>query len=152
MSLEGKPAPSLTLPAIGGDISIPSRAPMVVYFYPKDDTPGCTTEAKDFTDTTQQFSDLGVAIVGISPDTLAKHEKFIAKHDLSIQLASDEGQTAAGAFGVWVEKKMYGKTYMGVERSTFLIDADGVVAKEWRKVRVTGHVDEVLETVKAAFG
>lgn len=152
MFAKGEDAPKITLPATGGDAKIPSGTPLVVYFYPKDDTPGCTTEAKDFTNAAPQFTQLGVTVIGISPDTLAKHEKFQAKHDLGIQLASDEDHAAAEAFGVWVEKKMYGKTYMGVERSTFLISPAGTVVHEWRKVRVKGHVDEVLEMAKAEFG
>ncbi|MEL6750535.1 MAG: peroxiredoxin [Pseudomonadota bacterium] len=152
MSLLGKPAPTLTLAATGGDATIPGEGPMVVYFYPKDDTPGCTKEAIGFTDAASEFQQLGVSIIGISPDTLAKHEKFRAKHELGIRLASDEDKAAAEAFGVWVEKSMYGKKYMGIDRSTFLIDGDGKVVEEWRKVKVRDHVQTVLTAATELFG
>ncbi len=150
MDLTGKPAPSFTLPANGdGTVTVPGDRATVLYFYPKDDTPGCTTEAKEFTAASEEFAALGFRIVGVSPDTAAKHDKFIAKHDLAVTLAADEERIACIAYGVWVEKSMYGKTYMGVDRSTYLIDAGGIVRHEWRKVRVKGHVDAVLETARS---
>lgn len=148
----GKTAPDFTLPRDGGEtitLSALKGAPVVVYFYPKDDTSGCTTEALDFTALAEEFSKAGATIIGISPDTVAKHEKFIKKHSLGIALAADENQEAANAYGVWKEKSMYGKTYMGIERSTFLIDADGNIARIWPKVKVAGHAQEVLEAVRA---
>ncbi|MDD9909951.1 MAG: peroxiredoxin [Ahrensia sp.] len=149
----GDTAPSFTLPGNGGStISLPSGKPTVLFFYPKDDTPGCTTEAKEFSAALADFAALGVSVVGLSPDPAAKHDKFVAKHDLSVPLASDEELQALNAYGVWVEKSMYGKTYMGVERSTFLIDAQGKIVEMWRKVRVKGHVEKVLEAVSNHFG
>jgi len=149
----GSVAPSFELPSSEGSMmSFPSDRAAVLYFYPKDDTPGCTTEAKEFTDLKDDFAKLGVDIIGMSPDPVKKHEKFIAKHDLQIPLIADEDKTALEAYGVWVEKSMYGKTYMGVERSTFLIGADGKVLQVWRKVRVKGHVDAVLEAAKEHLG
>ncbi len=120
----------------------------VLYFYPKDDTPGCTTEAKDFTELKRKFSANGIAVVGVSKDSVAKHDKFADKHDLRITLASDEDGVICEKYGVWVEKKNYGRTYMGIERSTFLIDAKGRIAKVWRKVRVKGHAESVLAAAK----
>ncbi|WP_375569527.1 thioredoxin-dependent thiol peroxidase [Ahrensia marina] len=149
---EGEKAPDFTLPTDGGgsvSLSALQGKPVVVYFYPKDDTSGCTKEAIGFSEAKGDFDALGATIVGISPDSAAKHDKFIAKYDLTIQLAADEEKTVAEAYGVWVEKSMYGKKYMGVERSTFLVGADGTIAKAWRKVKVPGHVDEVLEATKA---
>lgn len=121
----------------------------VIYFYPKDDTPGCTTEAKGFTELAGDFDAIGVKVIGVSKDTLAKHGKFRTKHDLSVLLASDEEGAACEAFGVWVEKNMYGRKYMGIERATFLIDEEGIVRNIWRKVKVKGHVDAVLDAAKA---
>lgn len=150
---QGTKAPSFTLPVNGGDmVTVPDGKRTVLYFYPKDDTPGCTTEAKEFTDHAAEFAALDAQILGCSPDTVAKHEKFTAKHDLAVPLIADEEHVALQAYGVWVEKSMYGKTYMGVERSTFLIDADGTVLEAWRKVRVKGHVESVLEAAKGHFG
>ncbi len=123
--------------------------PVVVYFYPKDDTPGCTKEAIGFTEAKADFAAAGAVIIGISKDSAVKHDKFIAKHALEVILGSDEDGSVCEAYGVWVEKQMYGKTYMGIERATFLIAGDGVVAQEWRKVRVKGHVKAVLEAAKA---
>ena len=120
----------------------------VLYFYPKDDTPGCTTEAKDFTELKRKFSANGITVVGVSKDSVAKHDKFADKHDLRITLASDEDGAVCDKYGVWVEKKNYGRTYMGIERSTFLIDAKGRIAKVWRKVRVKGHAESVLAAAK----
>lgn len=148
----GTAAPGFTLPRDGGGtVSLSDYAgkPVVVYFYPKDDTSGCTTEAIDFTGLSDAFAAAGATVIGISPDSVAKHDKFIKKHDLKVLLLADEQQEAANAYGVWKEKSMYGKTYMGIERSTFLIGADGKVAKVWPKVKVAGHAEEVLEAVKA---
>ena len=121
---------------------------VVLYFYPKDDTPGCTTEALDFTAMASDFAAANTVVLGVSKDTVAKHDKFVAKHDLGVKLLSDEDGAVCEAYGVWVEKKMYGKVHMGIERATFLIDGDGVVRREWRKVKVPGHVDEVLEAAR----
>ena len=122
---------------------------VVVYFYPKDDTSGCTAEAKDFSCLSEEFAAAGATVIGISPDSAASHAKFKKKYDLSVLLGADEDKTAAEAYGVWVEKSMYGKKYMGVERSTFLIGKDGKIARIWRKVKVPGHAEEVLGAVKA---
>ncbi|WP_084419137.1 peroxiredoxin [Henriciella litoralis] len=142
----GDPAPTLKLPGSDGDISIPSQngRGQVVFFYPKDNTPGCTTEAKAFSEHQEAFEKAGYDIVGISRDSLASHEKFIEKQGLTVPLASDEDGSACEAFGVWVEKSMYGRKFMGIERSTFLIGADGTIIETWRKVRVKGHVEAVL--------
>ena len=121
----------------------------VLYFYPKDDTSGCTREAQYFSAHLADFAGLGAYVLGVSRDTPAKHQKFIAKYDLSVPLASDEDAVVLEAFGVWVEKQMYGKTYMGIERATFLFGADGVLVRAWHKVRVPGHIAEVLEAVRA---
>ncbi|WP_377299407.1 thioredoxin-dependent thiol peroxidase [Rhizobium sp. SGZ-381] len=148
----GMPAPDFTLPRDGGgDITLSAFAgrPVVVYFYPKDDTSGCTTEALQFTALSAEFEKLGATVIGVSPDSAAKHDKFVKKHSLSVALAADEEQVAANAYGVWKQKSMYGKTYMGIERSTFLIAADGTIARVWPKVKVEGHAQEVLEAVKA---
>lgn len=149
---EGSELPKFDLEADGGR-RVTSDAlkgsPAVVYFYPKDNTPGCTKEAISFTELSQEFESLGVKVLGISPDSAAKHEKFIAKHELSLILGADPEHEAAEAFGVWVEKSMYGKKFMGVERATFLIDAEGKVAKVWRKVKVAGHAEAVLEAARA---
>lgn len=123
--------------------------PVVVYFYPKDDTSGCTAEARDFTCLAQDFRDAGAELLGISPDSPASHRKFQDKYGLDVRLLSDEARSTAEAYGVWVEKQMYGRKYMGVERATFLIDAAGKVARVWRNVRVPGHADEVLAVLRA---
>ncbi|MEM9971396.1 MAG: peroxiredoxin [Pseudomonadota bacterium] len=149
----GDTVPSFELEAQGGEsLKFPTGKPAVVYFYPKDDTPGCTTEAKEFTGLKADFAALGVDIIGMSPDTAAKHDKFIAKHELDITLAADPDTTTLEAWGVWKEKSMYGKTYMGVERSTFLVDGDGKVVEAWPKVRVKGHAEAVLEAARQHFG
>jgi thioredoxin-dependent peroxiredoxin len=122
----------------------------VLYFYPKDDTSGCTREAQDFTALADDFAKAGVKVVGLSRDPMKKHDKFIAKYDLKVPLASDEEGRISDAFGTWVEKSMYGRKYMGMERSTFLIGKDGRVARAWRKVKVPGHAAEVLKVVKSA--
>jgi peroxiredoxin Q/BCP len=151
MLADGDKAPDFTLAAEGGPIKLSKLKgkPVVLYFYPKDDTSGCTTEAKDFTALAPDFKKAGVTVIGVSPDSVASHEKFRKKHDLAVMLGSDEDKAVAEAYGVWVEKSMYGKKYMGVERSTFLIDGAGKLAKTWRKVKVAGHAAEVLAAAKA---
>lgn len=148
---EGDAAPQFTLPAPGGDFALASRKGLktVLYFYPKDDTPGCTTEALDFTRAEAAFAEAQTLVVGISKDSVGKHEKFIARHALGVILASDEEGSVCEDYGVWVEKNMYGRKYMGIERATFLIDGAGVVRRVWRKVKVKGHVDEVLKAAEA---
>lgn len=149
---EGDKAPDFKLAAEGGKtltLAAFKGKPVVLYFYPKDDTPGCTTEAKDFSCVIGDFKKAGIEVIGVSPDSVASHEKFRAKHALEVTLGSDEGTEVANAYGVWVEKSMYGKKYMGVERATFLIDSGGRIAKVWRKVKVDGHAAAVLETAKA---
>lgn len=148
----GSIAPVFSMPAtmIGKAESAKLKGrPYALYFYPKDDTPGCTAEACGFRDALPDFSKLGVTIIGVSKDSLASHEKFAKKFDLNFPLASDEDGSVCEAFGVWVEKSMYGRKYMGIERSTFLIDGKGVVRAVWRKVKVPGHVEEVGMAVKA---
>lgn len=124
-------------------------APFILYFYPKDDTSGCTKEAIDFSAAAAKFAKLGVAVVGVSKDSIASHEKFRKKHKLKITLASDPDIETANAWGVWVEKSLYGRKYMGMERATFLVDAKGVIAEAWHKVKVPGHVEAVLAAAKA---
>ena len=148
----GDLAPDFTLPRDGGGTVTlsalrPNRA--VVYFYPKDDTSGCTIEAKDFTAMAGDFAALDVIVIGISKDSVKAHDKFIAKHDLGVILASDEGGSTCEDYEVWVEKQMYGKTYMGIERATFLIGTDGRIEHIWRKVSAKGHAEAVLSAVKA---
>lgn len=147
----GDKAPNFSMPTSGGgDVSLQALAgrPFVLYFYPKEDTPGCTKEACGFRDALPDFSALNVDVIGVSKDTVAKHDKFTAKYDLNFRLASDEDGTVCEAFDVWNEKRMYGRTYMGIERSTFLVDGDGIIRQAWRKVRVPNHVDAVLAAVK----
>lgn len=149
---DGKKAPDFKLDTDDGKVIQLSKLkgqPVVVYFYPKDDTSGCTAEAKDFTCLADDFAKAGALVIGISPNTVASHQKFKTKYDLKVLLAADEEKTAAEAYGVWVEKSMYGRKYMGVDRSTFLIDAAGKVARSWRKVKVPGHAEDVLAAVKA---
>lgn len=149
---EGAKAPPFTLDTdSGGQVSLKDFAgqKLVLYFYPKDDTSGCTKEAIDFTAAIAQFKKAGAAVVGVSKDTVAAHDKFKQKHNLKVQLASDPEGKMVEAYGSWVEKSMYGRKYMGIDRSTFLIDGAGVVRKIWRKVKVTGHVDEVLAEAKS---
>ena len=144
---EGDKVPALKTKLSDGtdlDLSSPVQ-PLVLYFYPKDDTSGCTREAQDFTELASDFAKAGVKVVGLSRDPMKKHDKFIAKYDLKVPLASDEDGAISDAFGTWVEKSMYGRKYMGMERSTFLIGEDGRVLKAWRKVKVPGHVAEVLK-------
>lgn len=146
----GVKAPDFSLPAMDGEtVSLADYAGrhLVMYFYPKDDTPGCTNEAKDFTEHLDEFEAKGASILGISRDSVKKHETFRSKHDLRIQLASDEDGTVCDAYGVWVEKKMYGRSYMGIERATFLIGPDGSVSEVWRKVKVKGHAEAVLAAI-----
>ena len=148
----GAQAPDFTLKTNGGgDITLSAckGKPVIVYFYPKDNTPGCTIEAMDFSSLSDDFAALGAQVIGISPDSVRKHDNFVEKHNLTICLASDPEQEACNAYGVWVEKKMYGKTYMGVERSTFLIDGEGKIAHIWSKVKVKNHASEVLEATRA---
>ncbi|GEO83220.1 MULTISPECIES: peroxiredoxin [Alphaproteobacteria] len=150
--VEGDVAPDFTLPRDGeGTISLIEMrgSPVVLYFYPKDDTSGCTTEALAFTALADAFAKAGAKVVGLSPDPVKKHDKFIAKHDLSVVLASDEEKATLSAYGVWKEKSMYGRSYMGVERTTFLIDSQGRIVKIWRKVKVAGHAEAVLQAVQA---
>lgn len=155
MLQDGDKAPDFKLAAEGAatlKLSAFKGKPVVVYFYPKDDTPGCTIEAKDFSCMAGDFKKAGVEVIGISPDSVASHEKFRRKHELDVALGSDEDTSVANAYGVWVQKSMYGKTFMGVERATFLIDGKGRIAKSWRKVKVEGHAAEVLEAAKALKG
>lgn len=152
MLVDGKKAPDFKLKDDDGQVVQLSKLkgqPVVVYFYPKDDTSGCTKEAKDFSCLAKDFAKAGATVIGISPDSAASHAKFKGKHDLDLVLLADEEKTAAEAYGVWVEKSMYGRKYMGVERSTFLIDPAGKLARSWRKVKVPGHAEEVLAAVKA---
>ena len=149
----GDQAPDFTLPSQSGEqVRLSDRLGeqvVVLYFYPRDNTPGCTAEAIAFNRLRYEFADAGTVVIGISPDSAASHDKFKLKHDLQISLAADPERSAIGAYGVWKEKSMYGRKYFGVERSTFLIDRDGRIAKVWRKVKVTGHADEVLAATKA---
>ncbi|WP_245458831.1 MULTISPECIES: peroxiredoxin [unclassified Rhizobium] len=143
----GDKAPDFDLPRDGGGrigLADFTGKPLVVYFYPKDDTTACTTESISFTALAAAFAKAGVALLGVSPDPVKSHDKFVKKHALSVPLASDEEKTMATAYGVWREKSMYGRTYMGVVRSTFLIGADGRVARIWDKVKVAGHAEAVL--------
>lgn len=144
----GDIAPDFNLPRDGGaeqSLSQLRGKPVVLYFYPKDDTSGCTLEAHDFTALKPEFDKIGVEIIGMSPDKAAKHDKFKEKHELNITLVSDEEKTTLMNYGVWVEKSMYGRKYMGVERTTFLIDKTGKIAEIWHKVKVSGHAQAVLQ-------
>ena len=149
---EGKPAPAFDLPASGGrSVSLAAMRgkPFVLYFYPKADTSGCTREACDFQEALPALGQIGIEVVGISPDPMQPIEKFAAKYDLTLPLASDAGKTTAEAYGTWVEKSMYGRKYMGMDRATFLVDAEGKIARIWRKVKVPGHAQEVLKAAQA---
>jgi len=151
MLQEGDAAPEFALPDANGEIRKLSDHKghfRVVYFYPKDDTPGCTKEAQSFTELAAEFGALKAEVFGISPDTVKSHGKFRDKYGLHITLLADEEKAAIQAYGVWVEKKMYGKAYMGVERSTFLIGPDGKIAKAWKGVKVPGHAAAVLDALK----
>lgn len=148
----GAPAPDFSLPTSGGgsiDLASLKGKAVVLYFYPKDDTPGCTKEAIDFNRLRGEFETAGAVILGVSPDSVASHDKFRRKHGLELDLAADETTSMLAAYGVWGEKSMYGKTFMGVARTTVLIDADGTISRVWDKVKVDGHADEVLAAVKA---
>ena len=147
-----KAAPTVALPRDGGTVlDISNLRPdwVVLFFYPRDDTSGCTKQALAFTALQADFAALNTQVIGISKDSVTSHDKFVTKYQLTIPLLSDESGTVSEAFGVWKEKSMYGKTYMGIERATYLIDETGKIARIWRKVKVPGHVDEVLEAVKA---
>ena len=147
----GQKAPEFSIAGDTGPISLAGFAgrKLVLYFYPKDDTPGCTTEGKDFSAMAAAFAAADTDIVGVSRDSVAAHTKFRAKHGLIVGLGADADGAVTEAYGVWVEKSMYGKTYMGIERATFLIDRDGSIACVWRKVRVPGHAAEVLAAAQA---
>ncbi len=153
MPLEaGAPAPPFSIPSTsGGEVSLDTLKgrKAVIYFYPKDDTSGCTKEAQDFQRLKDAFAEAGTEILGVSADPVKSHDRFRAKYGLDFALGSDESKAMLEAYGVWVEKSMYGKKYMGIERATFLIDKDGVIRGIWRKVKVPGHVDEVLKAAKA---
>lgn len=151
MLQDGEPAPDFVLTGDDGR-AVELRGlgrPTVIYFYPKDDTSGCTAEARDFTRLLPEFESAGVEVIGISPDSASSHLKFKAKHELAVRLAADVDKTTALAYGVWVEKSMYGRKYMGVERATFLVDKDGRIVRSWRKVKVPGHAQAVLDAVHA---
>ena len=147
----GKRAPAFTLPAVpDGKIRLSEfkgEQNVVLYFYPRDNTPGCTTEACDFRDNLARFHKADTVVLGVSTDSIASHEKFIAKHDLPFALLSDEDHAVCEKYGIWVEKKNYGKTYMGLQRATFLINKQGKIAAAWPKVKVAGHVDEVAAAI-----
>ena len=147
----GDEAPDFTLPRDGGGtltLSDFQGNPVVLYFYPKNNTSGCTKEAVAFSENRRAFDELGVRVIGVSRDSVTSHDQFKKKHNLNLTLVSDEAGDVMDDYGVWVEKSMYGRKYMGVERTTFLIDADGKIAKVWRKVKVPGHVDAVLKATR----
>lgn len=148
----GDPAPEFALPGAGGEslsLAALKGRKVVLYFYPKDDTSGCTREAIAFNGLRQAFKDAGAEIIGVSPDSVASHDKFRSKYDLALPLAADEDKAMLQAYGVWKEKSMYGRKFFGVERTTVLIDADGRVARVWPKVKVEGHAEEVLRAAQA---
>lgn len=148
---KGDKAPVFTLPDASGNmvsLSDLKGKKVVLYFYPKDDTSGCTIEAKDFSCLADEFADHGAVVLGMSPDSVKSHGKFIAKHDLKVGLVADEDKSTLQAYGVWAEKSMYGRKYMGVERSTFLIGEDGTIVEAWRNVKVPGHAEQVMKAVK----
>ena len=148
---EGAPAPDFDLPTDDGRVSLAGLKgkAVVLYFYPKDDTSGCTAEAQGFTAAAKDFAKAGAVVVGVSKDTAAKHGKFKAKYDLDVVLGSAAEDDVVERYGAWVEKSMYGRKYMGIDRSTFLIDKEGVIRRVWRKVKVPGHVAEVLKAAQA---
>jgi peroxiredoxin Q/BCP len=153
MLKEGDPAPAFDLPSDGGGRAALKAVRgrwVVLYFYPKDDTEGCTIEAREFTALAAAFARAGAVVIGISPDSPKSHDRFKAKHGLELRLAADEEKTAAMAYGVWVEKSMYGRKFMGVERATFLVSPKGKIARIWRKVSARGHAEEVLAALEAA--
>jgi peroxiredoxin Q/BCP len=147
----GDKAPAFDLPTDTGRVSLAGLKgkKIVLYFYPKDDTSGCTSEALQFSSEVEEFAKLGAVIVGVSKDSAASHAKFRLKHDLTVELAADTIGEVVETYGAWVEKSMYGRKYMGIDRSTFLIDADGVVREVWRKVKVPGHIKAVLTAARA---
>ena len=148
---EGDTAPEFSIPATGGrtvNLESMKGRPFVLYFYPKADTPGCTKEACAFQEALPQLGKIGLEVIGVSPDKMPPIEKFAAKYKLTFPLASDESRAVADKYGTWVEKSMYGRKYMGMERSTFLIDKDGKIARVWRKVSVTGHAADVLQAAQ----
>ena len=150
MIQEGDKAPAITISASDGskfDLAAPGQ-PLVLYFYPKDDTSGCTREAQDFTELAGEFDKAGVKVIGVSRDPMKSHEKFIGKYSLAVPLVSDEDGRISDAFGTWVQKSMYGRKYMGMERATYLIDARGRVIRAWRKVQVPKHAAEVLNAAQ----
>jgi len=152
MPLIGEKMPNFELPRDGGDVvtlSDYAGKNVVLFFYPRDSTPGCTTESKEFSALASSFADLNTVILGVSKDSVASHDKFVSKQELTIPLLSDETSNLCETMGVWKEKSMYGKKFMGIERSTFLIGADGTLVAEWRKVKVKGHVDAVLDAVRS---
>ena len=152
MLQEGDKVPDVALTAMDGKAFSPadfSGQKVVLYFYPKDDTTGCTREAQDFTALAEAFEKEGTWILGVSKDTPAKHRKFTDKYGLKVRLATDETGAVCEAFGTWVEKSMYGRKYMGIDRATFLVNRDGVISRIWRKVRVPGHAEEVLAAAAA---
>ena len=146
----GDPAPAFRLETDQGQLSSADLTgkPYVLYFYPKDDTSGCTKEAIGFTENASKFSRAGVTVVGVSKDSVQSHEKFRSKYGLKIRLGSDPDKKLAEAYGVWVQKSLYGRSYMGMDRATFLVDAQGIIRRVWRKVKVPGHVEAVLEAAK----
>jgi len=151
----GDRAPDFDLPTDGGGrarLADYAGRTLVLYFYPKDDTPGCTTEAKGFSDALAEFAAAGAAVLGVSKDSPKKHDRFKAKYGLGFTLASDETGEMLERYGVWVEKSLYGRQYMGIDRATFLIGPDGVIRRIWRKVKVAGHVAEVLKAVEGQGG
>ena len=147
----GDAAPTFVLPSPEGEVGLSDfdGRSVVLYFYPRDDTPGCTTEAKDFSAMAAEFDAAGAKVLGVSKDTVADHERFAAKHDLGVTLLSDAQGQVSEAYGVWVEKNMYGRKSMGIERATFLIDGKGTVRELWRKVKVPGHAEAVLAAARA---
>lgn len=153
MLSEGQAAPDFTLPAVGGkSISLAGfrgDRNVVLYFYPKDNTPGCTKEACFFRDVQGEFEQAGAVILGVSADSVKSHEKFAEKHNLPFPLLADEDKSVIDAYGVWKEKSLYGKIFLGIERTTFVIDKAGIIRRIWRKVKIEGHIDEVLEAVKS---
>ncbi len=154
MAQEGEAAPDVTLQMGDGSLMKLSKLkrPLVLYFYPKDDTSGCTVEAKDFSALRAAFDMEGTALLGVSKNSPKDHAKFTAKHDLTVPLATDADGSVTEGFGVWIEKSMYGRKYMGIERATFLIGEDGTIARAWRKVSVPGHAEEVLAAARALKG
>ncbi|WP_374649975.1 peroxiredoxin [Rhizorhabdus sp.] len=149
---EGDKAPDVKLDLPDGSstsVSAEAGKTLVLYFYPKDDTPGCTTEAQAFSALADDFAAAGATVIGVSKDSAARHVKFIGKHGLKLRLASDNDGSICEAYGTWIEKTLYGRAYMGIDRATFLIDKDGQIARIWRKVKVKGHAEEVLAAAQA---